>query len=203
MNWIQPNTTLIGEMVELYPMEERHFAQLEILAQEKRIWEFIPADMNSKDKCMKAFNNALMEREKGTQFPFVIFYEPHQKIIGSTRLMNIEVPHKKLEIGWTWLHPSYWATAVNPECKLMLLTFCFEELKAIRVQLKTDENNIRSRKAIQKIGAQYEGILRQDYIRDNGTIRNTAYFSVLDHEWEGVKQNLTALFYQKKSVFPL
>ena len=88
------------------------------------------------------------------------------------------------------MHPDYWATAINYECKLLLLTFCFEKLQAVRVQLKTDEHNWRSRKAIEKIGARYEGILRHDMIRENGTIRNSAYFSIIDSEWPETKQQL-------------
>lgn len=111
--------------------------------------------------------------------------------------MDIHFLHRKLEIGWTWLHPDYWATAVNLECKFLLLSFSFEELKALRVQLKTDENNIRSRKAIAKIGGQYEGILRKDILRDNGTSRNSVYFSLLDNEWERAKINLQGLLQRK------
>ena len=101
--------------------------------------------------------------------------------------------HKKLEIGSTWLHPDYWATAINPECKLLLLTYCFEVLQAVRVQLKTDEKNMRSRKAIEKIGGQFEGILRNDMIRDNYTKRNSAYFSIIDDEWKDKKARLIEL----------
>jgi RimJ/RimL family protein N-acetyltransferase len=140
----------------------------------------------------------LIEREKGTQYPFVVIHKQENKIIGSTRLLDIHPAHKKLEIGWTWLHPGYWASAINLECKLLLLTYCFENFKANRVQLKTDENNLRSRKAIAKIGAHYEGILRNDQVRDNGTIRSTAYFSILNSEWENVKSNLSSLFQDKK-----
>jgi RimJ/RimL family protein N-acetyltransferase len=86
---------------------------------------------------------------------------------------------------------------VNLECKLLLLEFCFEELNAIRVQLKTDENNIRSQKAIRKIGAQYEGVLRNDWIRDNGTIRNSVYFSIISSEWKEVNIKLLALLNEK------
>ena len=194
MNWIESTGTLQGEMVALIPLLEEHFAELEILAREKRIWEFIPIDMSTSEKCFKVFANAIIEREKGTQFPFVIFHKQEKRLIGSTRLMEIYPEHRKLEIGWTWLHPEYWSTPINIECKLLLLTFCFDELNAIRVQLKTDENNIRSQMAIKKVGAQYEGILRNDWIRDNGTIRNTIYFSIINSEWEKVKENLTALF---------
>ena len=99
-----------------------------------------------------------MERGNGTQFPFIIFHKLENRIIGSTRFLDIQEKHLKLEIGWTWLDPNYWGTAINLECKLLLLTFCFETLKTTRVQFKTDENNLRSRKAIEKIGGQFEGI---------------------------------------------
>jgi RimJ/RimL family protein N-acetyltransferase len=111
--------------------------------------------------------------------------------------MDIQQQHKKLEIGSTWLHPTYWATVVNLECKLLLLTHCFEVLEASRVQLKTDENNIRSRKAIEKIGGQFEGILRSDMLRDNNTKRNSAYYSIIAEEWPVIKIKLTDLYNAK------
>jgi RimJ/RimL family protein N-acetyltransferase len=202
MNWINANTILKGEIVELIPLQEKHFVELELLAREKRIWEFLPIDMSTSEKCIHAFANALIERENGTQFPFVIFHKQEKKIIGSTRLMNIEPVHKKLEIGWTWLHPDYWATAINLECKLLLLTFCFEELKTIRVQLKTSVENIRSRRAIEKIGGHYEGILRYDMIRDNGTKRNSAYYSIIEDEWESVKSKIKNIHREKLQKVP-
>jgi RimJ/RimL family protein N-acetyltransferase len=190
LNWIKPGTSLKGDHVDLLPLEEKHFAELNVLAGDKRIWEFTAGKMNTDDIRLNAFKMALEERKRGTQFPFVIFNKGENKIVGSTRFMNIEPAHRKLEIGWTWLHPDYWATTINMECKLLLLTHCFEELKTVRVQLKTDENNIRSRTAIRKIGGQYEGILRHDLIRDNGTLRNSAYFSIIEPEWIDVKRNI-------------
>lgn len=200
MNWIPASTQLIGTLVELHPLQESHFVELEILAREKRIWEFISIDMSTTEKCYEAFKTALKLKAEGNQHPFVIYHKSEKKLIGSTRLMDIHPVHKKLEIGWTWLHPNYWASAVNLECKLLLLSYCFEELKAVRVQIKTDENNIRSQKAIKKIGGIYEGILRQDCIRDNGTLRNTVFFSVLDKEWRQTKINLQQQYAQKISA---
>lgn len=197
MKLLYSNIHLIGEQVELIPLELKHFEELTNLAKESKIWEFIPIDMSNSEKCQLTFTNAMIQREKGTQFPFVIYHKKNNKIIGSTRLMNIEPEHRKLEIGWTWLHPDYWATVVNLECKLLLLNFCFEELKTIRVQFKTDENNIRSQKAIRKIGAQFEGILRNDMIRDNGTFRNSAYFSIIIKDWPIVSTNLISLLNSK------
>ncbi len=197
MNWIKSNTILKGELVELIPMEESHFEELELLASEKRIWEFYPQDCGNPIRFRELINLALRERDNGNQFPFVIFHKNENKIIGSTRLMEIEVHHRKLEIGWTWLHPDYWATALNLECKLLLLTFCFENLNAIRVQIKTNENNMRSRKAIEKIGGKFEGILRHHWIADNGNIRNTAYYSIINTEWENAGKNLAMLLQNK------
>ena len=197
MNWIKSNTVLKGELVELIPLEEIHFAELQDLAKEKSIWEFYPYDCENPTRFRELLYMALKERDKGNQFPFVIFHKNENRIIGSTRLIEIEPQNRKLEIGWTWLHLEYWATAINLECKLLLLTFCFENLNVIRVQLKTNENNIRSRKAIEKIGGKFEGILRHHMIADNGIFRNTAYFSILDTEWENAKKNLKELLRNK------
>lgn len=199
MNWIKTSKSLNGKYVKLVPLNDIHFEELAILANDNRIWEFIPNDMSTKEKCIMTFEKAILERKKGSQFPYVIFHKSENKIIGSTRLMNIEPAHRKLEIGWTWLQPIYWASLINLECKLLLLSFCFEELNAIRVQLKTDENNVRSQKAIQKIGGKFEGVLRNDWIRDNGTYRNSVYFSIIDSEWETAKENLIKLL-ENKSI---
>lgn len=190
MNWIAPNTTLEGETVMLLPLTEVYFDALDKLGEEKRIWEFIPSDMSSSEKRLAVFAKAIKFREEQMHYPFVVIHKQKNEVIGCTRLMEIFPRHKKLEIGWTWLHPDYWATSVNFECKLLLLTFCFEKLKAVRVQLKTDEFNKRSQKAIGKIGAKYEGILRHDMIRENGTIRNSACFSIIDTEWPETKLRL-------------
>jgi RimJ/RimL family protein N-acetyltransferase len=185
---------LSGKVVELIPLNREHFTELEQLAKEKRIWEFYVVDGSNAEKFLNGLDQAITFRERGEQHPFVIFHKQQKKIIGGTRLMDIQPNHRKLEIGWTWLHPDYWGTEVNLECKLLLLTYCFEVLKTYRVQFKTDENNIRSRKAIEKIGGKFEGILRHDMLRDNGTKRNSAYFSIIDSEWEDVKRNLAAAF---------
>lgn len=193
-------TFLSGQAVDLIPLEKVHYPELEKLSNEKRIWEFYVFDGTNSEKFLETLNCAIAEREKGTQFPFVIYHK-QDKIIGSTRFMDIQSMHKKLEIGWTWLHPDYWATEINLECKLLLLTFCFENLKTIRVQFKTDENNLRSRKAIEKIGGQYEGLLRHDMLRDNGTKRNSACYSILDSDWNDLKRKLTQLYEGKKNNF--
>ncbi len=104
--------------------------------------------------------------------------------------MDISLQHRGLEIGWTWLTPALWGTGFNYECKLLLLTHAFEKLHMIRVYLKTDENNLRSRTAIGKIGASFEGILRNHMIRDDGTYRHSAVYSIIESEWPEVKLSL-------------
>jgi len=198
MNWIPGDITLNGQTVDLIPMSREHFPELIKLAEDKRIWEFYSIDLAKAERFLKWLELGLEEKQKGMSHPFVIYHKANNKIIGGTRFLDIVPIHNKLEIGSTWLIPEYWATEINPECKLLLLTFCFETLKTVRVQLKTDENNIRSRKAIAKIGGQFEGILRHDAIKDNGTNRNSAYFSIIDTEWEEKKAKLVDLFENKR-----
>ena len=120
MHWIPEGTLLNGELVTLIPLNQSHFDELALLAGDNRIWEHIPVDMGNTANCIKAFNTALINHQNETEYPFIIYHKAEQKIIGSTRLMEISQPNKKLEIGWTWLHPDYWATAINLDCKLAL-----------------------------------------------------------------------------------
>lgn len=188
--WIPHPTILHGRIVDLLPLEEKHFDELHRAASDKRIWEFYPGDWSVREKFDKVYNGTLRLREKGDEYPFVVYHKPAGRIIGSTRLMDIVPYDKRLEIGGTWYMQEYWATAVNFDCKLALMTFAFETLDAHRVQLKTQHNNIRSRKAIEKIGGIYEGVIREHILRDDGTYRSSAYFSILRHEWPDVKEKL-------------
>lgn len=189
-NWIKHPTILEGESVKLIPLEREHFDELFSAAADEKIWEFTLSNCSKRETFDAVYNSALRERENGSQYTFVIVYKPTGKFIGSTRLMDIFPEDKKLEIGWTWITREFWATKVNFECKLLLLTFCLEVLQARRVQLKANEANLRSRKAIEKIGAKFEGVLRQDKIKEDGTSRNTSYFSILEDEWETSKTKI-------------
>jgi RimJ/RimL family protein N-acetyltransferase len=188
--WIKHPVSLQGQIVDLLPMEEKHFDDLLAAASDKRIWEFYTGDWSVREKFIEIYSRSLAMREKGIEYPFVIFHKAENKIIGSTMFLDIVPYDKRLEIGGTWLMPQYWATAVNFDCKLALLTFCFETLHVHRVQLKTQHNNKRSWKAIEKIGGIYEGILREHMLRDDGTYRSSAYFSILESEWMEVKKKL-------------
>ena len=197
--WLKHPIILFGKTVELLPLQKEHFEALYQAAADKTLWELIPTDCSDKETFTRVYDAALAEREKGNEYPFVIYHKPTRQLIGSTRFFEIYPEHKKLEIGWTWITRPYWGTTVNFECKLLLLTYCFETLKTNRVQLKTKDTNIRSRKAIEKIGASFEGILRKDKVQDNGIPRNAAYFSILDDEWETAKAKILAQLQEKTS----
>ena len=191
-------------MVDLIPLEEEHFDELFAVASDRELWNLIPVDCSERETFYPTYRFALAERESGNQYPFVIRHKATGKLIGSTRLFEIFPADRKLEIGWTWIAKQFWGTGINLECKLLLMTFCFEQLKANRVQLKTKDTNIRSRKAIEKIGGVFEGILRKDRVQSDGTTRNAAYYSILDDEWEAAKHKIiTQIADKQKDQFPL
>ncbi|APA93274.1 MULTISPECIES: GNAT family N-acetyltransferase [Myroides] len=191
--WIPYPTVLEGTTVDLIPLEKEHLEELYQASADKELWRLVPTDCSDRDTFYDNYQNALIAREKGLQYPFVIIDKRTQKIIGSTRFFEMYEADKKLEIGWTWITQEYWGSVVNLECKLLLLTYCFEVLKTNRVQLKTKDTNIRSRKAIEKIGGVFEGILRKDKIQNDGTTRNAAYYSILDDEWGISKEKIQGL----------
>lgn len=192
-DWIEHPVKLDGQLVKLITLNKDHFSELESLAADKRIWQHYVYDGTDGNRLREILNAALTDMHNGTQLPFVVYLKREKRLIGSTRFMDIQPSHRKLEIGSTWFHPDYWGSEANLECKLLMLTYCFEKIGALRVQFKTDENNIRSRKAIEKIGGKFEGILRHDMLRDNGTNRNSAYYSIINSEWNEVKTNLAEL----------
>jgi RimJ/RimL family protein N-acetyltransferase len=196
--WVKHPTILTGETVDLIPLEKEHFDELFIAASDKELWKFFPSDCSVRETFDKSYSAAINDRGKGTCYPFVVYHKESGKLIGATRFLDIVSADKKLEIGFTWLGKQYWGTGINFECKLLLLTHCFTILKAKRIQIKTDENNIRSRKAIEKIGGQFEGILRKDRIRENGTSRNTAYYSIIDEEWPVAEQRIKSQLYEHR-----
>lgn len=191
--WVQHPTILKGETVDLIPLEKEYFPEIIQRANDKRIWEFYPYDGTNYERIQGLLNGYLINREEGHEYPFVIFHKGDNKIIGCTHLREMVQRHKKLEVGSTWLHPDYWKTRINPECKFMLLQFCFETLDCMRVMLRANDKNIRSRKAIEKIGAKFEGLLRNEVLHDDGYKRTSAYYSIIDEEWPEVKVNLEKL----------
>jgi RimJ/RimL family protein N-acetyltransferase len=133
---------------------------------------------------------ALQQQQEGTGFPFVVIEKQSDMIIGSTRYLNAEPGHMRLEIGSTWYAASFHRTGVNTECKYVLLKHAFEELNCIAVEFRTDWFNLKSRAAIERLGARQDGILRNHRINPDGSFRDTVVFSITDREWIGVKKSL-------------
>lgn len=190
MNWISRPVILESKRVRLEPLAEKHFDELIAVSILSEIWTHLSIEGYKADELRTALKSALLKKISGEEYPFIIIDKMNNAVIGCTRYMDMMPEHRKLEIGWTWYAPAYWGTGYNTECKLLLLAYAFEELKTVRVQLKTSGKNLRSQAAIQKIGAKYEGTLRNARISANGEIRDTAMFSIIETEWPEVKQTL-------------
>ncbi|MGM7700323.1 GNAT family N-acetyltransferase [Pseudalkalibacillus sp. Hm43] len=187
--WIQP-VTLQGRRVTIRPMERDDINDLFEAGKDSEIWTYMPMDITSREDMETLVHQALQDKEAGTAFPFVIYDHEQEKLVGSTRFLNISEKDRHLEIGWTWLSPSVWRSQVNTQCKYLLLKHCFENLSTVRVQLKTDARNIRSQNAIDRIGGIREGVLRKCKIMHNGHVRDTVYYSILDEEWPRVREKI-------------
>ncbi|MDQ6788287.1 MAG: GNAT family N-acetyltransferase [Acidobacteriota bacterium] len=186
---IEP-VTLDGNFVRLEPLRVDHLDELYEVGANGTLWLWTQTIVKNKDDMRRYITNALEEFERKVSLPFVTIEKSSRKIIGSTRFGNIDVRNRRAEIGWTWINQQWQRTRINTEAKLLMLTHAFENWKCIRVELKTDALNEKSRNAIKRIGAREEGILRQHAITDSGRIRDTVYYSILDSEWHNVKNNL-------------
>lgn len=180
---------LKGEKVKLLPISLHHIEGLWEAAKPDEIWTYMATTVRNKEEMKQMIASAIQKREKGTEYTFTVVNQ-EDKIIGSTRYLDISPEQKSLEIGSTWYHPDSWRTSINTECKYLLLQHAFESWKVRRVQLKTDSRNLRSQKAIERIGAVKEGTLRKDRKIAGGYVRDTVYYSILDDEWGTVKLNL-------------
>lgn len=191
---IEP-VTLEGNLVRLEPLRRDHWEGLWEAGQFEQIWTYMSSKMSKPEDAQTFIELALKNQAEGTELPFVIVNKQTGKIIGSTRFLNLSHKDRGLEIGYTWLTPSVWKTAINTECKLLLLRHCFEDLGCIRVQLKTDSRNKNSQRAIARIGGTYEGVLRNHMILHDGYIRDSVYFSIVDREWPAVQEKLHLLLF--------
>jgi N-acetyltransferase len=182
--------TLEGRHVRLEPLEAGHASALLDVALDPRIWEFTSSILRNGDDVRKYIETALAWQQAGTAVPFVTVHRATHQVIGSTRFENIHVTNRRAEIGWSWLNPQWWRTAINTEAKYLMLRHAFEQWKCIRVEFKAAANNQRSRNALLRLGAKEEGILRRHMIQADGSYRDSVYFSILDDEWPAVKRRL-------------
>ncbi len=184
--------TLEGSVVRLVPLSSSHVPDLWEIAKDglEDTFRWIPASMRSPEDFQQAVEKALAEQAAGLCVPFATTERRSGRVVGSTRFMSIDRAHRRVEIGGTWIAPAWQRTAVNTEAKYLMMRHAFETWKCIRVELKTDALNHRSRTAILRIGAKEEGTLRQHMITHSGRLRSSIYFSVLDFEWPTVKAML-------------
>jgi RimJ/RimL family protein N-acetyltransferase len=182
---------LEGKHVQLEPMTEAHISALAEIGIGPDFWDFmVYGKMETVDDMRGWVSDILSRGEKGTDLPFTVVHLASGRVAGATRYLNI-LPHDRgLEIGGTWYGLDFQRTVVNTECKYLLLKHAFESLGCIRVQLKTDLRNERSQKAIERIGAKKEGVLRNHMVLPDGYIRDSVYYSILDSEWGDVKGKL-------------
>lgn len=178
---------LTGDVVQLEPMARAHLDALVAVGTDPALWQWTPEEVTTREAMQQYVETALAERAAGTAYPFVTVARATGQVIGSTRFANIVPAHRRLEIGWTWIAVPWQRSAVNTEAKLLMLQCAFETLRYHRVEIKTDALNARSRAAIERLGATFEGVFRKHVICANGRVRDTAWYSIIDTEWPAIK----------------
>jgi RimJ/RimL family protein N-acetyltransferase len=185
--------TLEGRHVRLEPLTQAHHAGLCAIGLDEEIWRWMPIPVRTAEDMAAYIATALDEQARGVSLPFAQVEKSSGRVVGSTRYGNIDRTHHRVEIGWTWVAPAWQRTGVNTEAKYLLLRHAFETLGCMRVELKTDSLNEKSRAAILRIGAKEEGIFRNHMITAGGRIRHSVYFSIVDAEWPEVKARLQGM----------
>jgi len=183
---------LEGTQVRLEPLTLEHHAAFCEVGLDPELWQWIPYRATTAEEMLGYIQSALRDQTAGTAQPFATVERATGRVIGSTRYMNIDQANRRVEIGATWIAKPWQRTAINTEAKYLMLRHAFETLGCIRVELKTDALNEKSRNAILRIGAKEEGTLRRHFVTWSGRVRDTVYFSVLDSEWPQVKAALEA-----------
>lgn len=187
--WIEP-ITLTGSGVILEPLALEHLDGIKEAVKDGELWKLWFTHVPSPETAESAIKNALELREDKGWMPFVVHEKGTGKIIGSTRYCNVDEVNQRVEIGYTWYSQSYQRTAVNTECKYLLLSHAFEKLDAIAVEFRTHWHNHKSRAAIARLGAKQDGVLRNHQKSADGLYRDTVVFSIINHEWPVVKKSL-------------
>ena len=189
MDWTAP--TLHGDLVRLEPISLEHEDGLWHASRDPRTWQWLSVFQPQTREELRAYlDAALASRADGTELPLVTIRRDDDRVVGSTRYLALHPEHRTVEIGWTWLTPEAWGTGLNVEAKLLMLEHAFERLRCLRVELKTDARNERSRGAMAALPAQFEGVHRKAMLVRGGQRRDSAWYSVIDEEWPDVRANL-------------
>lgn len=190
---VQP-VILTGRLVRLEPLSESHVPDLTDAGQDEGVWRYMPYLFPRTEAQMaEQVADLLARQRRGTDLPFAVVHLAEGRAVGCTRYLDVQRANRGLEIGGTWYGPAFQRTGVNTECKYLLFRHAFESLGCVRVQLKTDLRNERSQRAIERVGAVREGILRKHMIMPDGFVRDSVMYSVTDDEWPAVKARLESL----------
>lgn len=184
--------TLEGVHVRLEPLTHEHVPALTAIGLDPDLWQWTVSQVRTPEDMASYVEAALAERDQGRSLPFATVDRSSGTVVGSTRFGSIDLRNRRVEIGWTWIARAWQRTAINTEAKYLMLRHAFEGLDCIRVELKTDVLNERSRAAMRRIGAVEEGILRRHMITESGRVRDTVYYSILSDEWPAVRAALEA-----------
>ena len=188
--WPGAAARLAGRRAVLEPLADEHAGELYLAARDPRIWELMEIDASASPRAFATwFGHAMGASRAGEEVPFAVRDRWSGSVVGSTSYLALAPEHRRLEVGSTWYAPDVWGTGLNAECKLLLLGHAFERLGCVRVELKTDARNERSRAAMLAFGATFEGVFRKHMQRRYG-VRDTAWYSVIDDEWPAVRARL-------------
>ena len=183
---------LEGRRIRLEPMTREHLPALEKVAFDERVWRMATHPVKTPEQLRAWLEKALELEAAGTVVPWVTMLKDGNRVIGSTRFLDFDAANRTTELGNTWLAPEFHSAGINPEAKLLQLTYAFEELKLNRVALKTHHENFQSQAAMKKMGATYEGRFRNHYIMSDGSLRHSVWFSITKEDWPRVKTLLEA-----------
>jgi RimJ/RimL family protein N-acetyltransferase len=197
--WLAP-VTLTGLHVVLEPLGQKHHDDLADAVKDGELWNLWYTSVPKPEAMRAEIDRRLGLQNQGSMLPFAVVYKETGKAVGMTTYMNVDSVSRRVEIGSTWYRKSVQRTSVNTECKLLLLTYAFESLECIAVEFRTHFFNYRSRRAIERLGAKLDGILRNHQRATNGTLRDTCVYSILPNEWPTVKSHLTYTLAARRSV---
>jgi len=187
--WPEP-ITLVSENVKLEPLTAEHSEDLKLAVVDGALFNHWYTNIPEPDEMEQEIERRLSLQSRGSMLPFAVISKKNNKAMGMTTYMNIDQENKRVEIGSTWYAKSVQRTSLNTECKLLLLEHAFEKLNCICVEFRTHFLNHQSRRGIERLGAKLDGILRSNSIQKNGSIRDTAVYSIIVSEWTSIKANL-------------
>lgn len=190
MRWIEP-VELVSELVTLEPLSRDHADALAEASRDGELWRLWYTSIPAPDGVADWIEQALTARECGEAMPFAVRHNPSDTVIGSSRYCHVDAANRRLEIGHTWYAKSHQRSALNSQCKLLLLQHAFETLDCIAVEFRTHWHNRQSRTAIARLGAKQDGVLRNHQLAAGGSYRDTVVFSIIESEWPAMKQNLS------------